>query len=98
MTEHELIALCAHCGKALTAPEIKLTVKGNLIAWDERQERANVTRDYCLAGKVEFEKIQKRSIRDARNQEEEIRQMDALDKLQKEMNKKNSVVPAGRPT
>jgi hypothetical protein len=98
MTDNELIAVCAHCGKAMTAKEIKLTVKGDLIAWDERQERSNITLDYCLDGKIAFEQIEKRSIRDARNREEELRQMDALDKLQKEMNKKNGAVPVGKPT
>jgi hypothetical protein len=92
MQTEEPIAICQHCRKALTPSEIKLTVRGNIIAWEERQEKSNITLDYCADGKREFEDTQAMTIRKAVNREEELRQMDALDKLQQEMNKKNGVI------
>jgi hypothetical protein len=95
--ENEPIAICAHCKKTLTASEIKLSVKGNLIKWDERQERSNVVLDYCIDGAREIEQTFQMTLRKAAEREEAIRQMDALDKLQRGMNKKNGL-PTGLPT
>jgi hypothetical protein len=96
--DEQPITICTHCMKALTPSEIKLTIRGRAISWDERQEASDVTADYCATGKEEFERAHKMTLRNAAEREESIRQMDALDKLQMGMNKKNGVIPPGQPT
>jgi len=97
MKEEEAITICTHCMKSLTPSQVKLTIRGRAISWDDRQETNDVTADYCAIGKEEFERAHKTTIRNAEKREETIRQMDAMDKLQAAMNKKNSI-PTGLPT
>jgi hypothetical protein len=94
------ITVCAcGCGRALTAQEIKLTIEGNIIEWDGRKQMKCVTLDYCSIGKELVENSLKKSIREVVDTEEKLREIDALDKLQREMNKQNQhPVPSGLTT
>jgi len=83
------ITVCAHCLKALTTPEIKLTFEGTVTIWDDRAKRYDVTLDYCSIGKGEIEKAILTSTRDAEAREDEIHRMDEED-AQKRL--------AGKPT
>jgi len=100
MGDDKPITVCAcGCGRALTAQEIKLTIEGNIIEWDGRKQVKCVTLDYCSIGKELVEKSLKTNIRDAVDTEDKLKEMDALDKLQREMNKQNKhPVPSGLTT